>query len=147
MSRLDDNLTHTRIQLEANAVETILNYCYIGQWLWIGSDVLTFEINNTADPLKRLKVKLRLNNMHQTVSVGVTENSRGLQLEALGFKWFDALHLACAESGNADAFLTTDSGILKRAARFSSQLRVLVQNPYEWLQEMIKNEHPENDRQ
>ena len=97
---------------------------------------------------KRFNVKLRLSHLYQTVTVGSTENSRGLQLEILGFKWFDALHLACAESANVDVFLTTDDGILKRAERFSSQLHVRVANPYEWLQEIIRDENPQKkDRQ
>lgn len=146
LSRLDDDTTHARIQQEATAVETILEYCYRGQWLWIGSEVLTFEVNNISNPSKHFKVQLRLSHLHQRVWVGPIENSRGLQLEALGFKWFDALHLACAESGEADIFLTTDDGILRRAKHFSLQLRVRVENPYEWLQEMARNEHPENNR-
>jgi hypothetical protein len=34
-------------------------------------------------------------------------------LEGLGFSTFDALHLACAESGAADVFLTTGDGLLR----------------------------------
>ena len=142
LSRLDDLAMDERIQREAAAIERILDYCATGQWLWIGSEVLTFEVNNTPDPSKRFKVKLRLIHLHQKVWVGPIENSRGLQLEVLGFKWFDALHLACAESGNVDVFLTTDNGILRKAKRFSSQLRVRVENPYEWLQEISRDEHP-----
>ena len=141
LSRLDDIATSVRIQREAEAVETILNYCSTRQWLWIGSEVLTFEVDNTPNPSKRFKVKLRLSHLYQTVTVESIENSRGLQLEILGFKWFDALHLACAESANVDVFLTTDDGILKRAKRLDSQLQVRVANPYEWLQEMIRDEN------
>jgi hypothetical protein len=142
LSRLDDIATSVRIQREAEAVETILNYCSTRQWLWFGSEVLVLEVDNTPDPSKRFNVKLRLSHLYQTVIVGSIENSRGLQLEILGFKWFDALHLACAESANVDVFLTTDDGILKRAERFSSQLHVRVANPYEWLQEIIRDENP-----
>lgn len=142
LSRLDDIITSVRIQREAEAIETIIDYCSTGQWLWIGSEVLIFEVDNTPNPSKRFEVELRLNHLYQTVTVGSVESSRGLQLEIFGFKWFDALHLACAESANVDVFLTTDDGILKRAKRFSSQLQVRVVNPYEWLQEMSKDENP-----
>ena len=142
LSRLDDIATSLRIQREAEAVETILNYCSTRQWLWFGSEVLVLEVDNTPDLSKRFNVKLRLSHLYQTVIVGSIENSRGLQLEILGFKWFDALHLACAESANVDVFLTTDDGILRRAKRFGSQLQIRVANPYEWLQEMTKDENP-----
>ena len=141
LSRLDDIATSVRIQREAEAVETIIDYCSTRQWLWFGSEVLIFEVDNTPNPSKRFKVKLRLSHLYQTVTVGSIENSRGLQLEILGFKWFDALHLACAESANVDVFLTTDDGVLKRARRFGSQLQVRVANPYEWLREITEDEN------
>ncbi len=55
----------------------------------------------------------------------------------LSFVGFDAVHLACAESGNADVFLSTDDRLLKRAKRLSKKIRVKVMNPLDWLQEMI----------
>ena len=66
---------------------------------------------------------------------------RTQQLETLGFHPFDALHLACAESGRADVFLTTDDRLLRLASRFSDQLHVRVENPLTWLKEVIKYEH------
>ena len=142
LSRLNDNPTQAQIQQEAAAVETILDYCSIGQWFWIGSEVLVFEVNNTQNQSKRLQIQSRLNYVHQNVLVNLMEILRTKYLESLGFKQADALHLACAESSNVDVFLTTDNGILRRAERFSSQLQVSVENPYEWLQEMTRDEHP-----
>ena len=55
-------------------------------------------------------------------------------LESLGFKHYDALHIACAESGGADVLLTTDDRMLRLAKRHSAQLQVRVENPYTWLQ-------------
>ena len=146
LSRLDDNPTHDRIQLEAKAVETILDYCSIGQWLWIGSEVLAFEVNNTQNQSKRLQVQSRLSYVHQNVFLTLRETSRAKYLESLGFKRADALHLACAESINADVFLTTDNRLIRLAKRLGSELAIHVNNPHEWLQEIIRNEHSENDR-
>ena len=142
LSRLNDNPTHAQIQQEAAAVETILDYCSIGQWLWVGSEVLVLEVNNTQNQSKRLQIQSRLNYVHQNALVNLREILRAKYLDSLGFKQADALHLACAESSNVDVFLTTDNGILRRAKRFSSQLQVSVENPYEWLQEMTRDEHP-----
>ena len=142
LSRLNDNPTHAQIQQEAAAVETILDYCSIGQWFWVGSEVLVLEVNNTQNQSKRLQIQSRLNYVHQNALVNLREILRAKYLDSLGFKQADALHLACAESSNVDVFLTTDNGILRRAKRFSSQLQVSVENPYEWLQEMTRDEHP-----
>jgi len=63
---------------------------------------------------------------------------RGQQLEQLGFRAFDALHLACAEKARADVFLTTDDRLLRRASRAPEQLRVRVDNPLAWLNEVLR---------
>ena len=47
------------------------------------------------------------------------------------------MHIACAESGNADIFLTTDDKLLKLANRIKDKLNVHVANPLFWLTEEI----------
>ena len=107
----------------------------------ITSKVLQFEINQISDLTKRSFVKALFTSIPQTIfiSVGVSETFRGKQLEALGFKEYDALHIACAETGKADIFLTTDDAVIKRANRLRSQLHVRVENPDTWVREIIKN--------
>lgn len=146
LSRPDDIATNVQIQREAEAVETIIDYCATGQCLWIGSEILTFEVNNTQNQNKRDQLQSRLNYVYQNIIVNLEETLKAKYFESLGFKQADALHLACAESGNVDVFLTTDNGILRRAKRFNSQLQVSVENPYEWLQEIIRDENPKKNR-
>ncbi|HKH47505.1 MAG TPA: PIN domain-containing protein [Thermoanaerobaculia bacterium] len=57
-------------------------------------------------------------------------------LLAMGFKSFDAFHLASAELSGADVFLTVDLPLLKLAARLSSQLHVRVADPVRFLEEI-----------
>ena len=73
------------------------------------------------------------------------EVSRATTLESLGFKSFDALHIASAESGTADILLTTDDRFVRRAKRVSEQLHVRVENPHTWLQEVIRNERSQDE--
>ena len=82
---------------------------------------------------------------YKTVLIDTTEIARGAVLESLGFKHYDALHIACAESGGADVLLTTDDKLLRRAIRFSAQLRVRVENPHTWLQEVRADERAKYD--
>ena len=51
-------------------------------------------------------------------------------------KQWDALHLACAESGQADIFLTTDDKLLRLSQRIANKLQVRVDNPLSWLTEV-----------
>ena len=47
----------------------------------------------------------------------------------------DSLHLACAESVNADVFLTVDKKFLNNAKRLPAIIKVM--SPTEWLMEVI----------
>ena len=40
--------------------------------------------------------------------------NRAKDLNNIGFKSFDAFHIACAEKGQADVLLTTDDHLLKK---------------------------------
>jgi predicted nucleic acid-binding protein len=51
----------------------------------------------------------------------------------LGFKFYDALHLAFAEAGGADIFLTTDDRLLRKAQQYRDSIKVTVGNPVIWL--------------
>ena len=62
-----------------------------------------------------------------------------LEKVQLGFKAYDALHIACAEAGNADILLTTDDRLLRKAASKRSMLQVRLQNPILWLLEVTTN--------
>ena len=145
LNRSFNDQTQTRIRRETEAIQTLLTYCFTEQWLWITSDVLIFEVNNTPNQIQRNYMKAQLDRAYQNVSVGAIENTRGQELEAFGFKWFDALHLACAESSKVDVFLTTDDRLIRRANRIRTLLQVRVENPYIWLQEKIRDERIKND--
>ena len=136
VSRPYDNQTQNRIKSETAAIMRITTRFWHGEWQSITSKVLQFEINQISDLTKRSFVKALFASIPQTifVSVGVSEIFRGKQLEALGFKEYDALHIACAETAKADVFLTTDDAVIRRAKRLRSQLRVRVENPDTWLQ-------------
>lgn len=114
----------------------ILVRCETGDWEWIGSEVIGLEVNHTPDPERRRRVGLLASHIHRSVVVGNSEVERAQQFEAWGISAFDALHLACAESGEADVFLTTDDKLLSKSVAYAEQLRVRVENPLEWLREM-----------
>ncbi len=146
LSRSFDDQMQIRIYQETGFIGQILAQILSGHWHWISSDALMDEVEQIPDLDQRLQIENLITDAHQTVSVGAGEILRRKQLETLGFKELDALHLACAESGSVDVFLTTDDGLLKIAKRYNRQLHVRVENPSIWFQEMIRNEHTRNDR-
>ena len=148
VSRPYDNQTQNRIKSETAAIMQIISRFWSREWQAITSRVVQFEINQISDLTKRSFVKALLTSIPETIFVpaGMSETFRGKQLESLGFKEYDALHIACAESGDADVFLTTDDAVIRRAKRLQSQLHVRVENPHTWLQEYIETGDNYHDR-
>jgi predicted nucleic acid-binding protein len=137
LNRPFDDQTQERIRLEAEAVLAILSRIEKGDWDWVGSDVLTDEIEQTPDTQKLSRSKLLSGFIDENVEIGEKEIKRAAELQKAGFQIFDALHLASAESANADVFLSTDDRLLKLAKRISKRLKIRVMNPLAWVEEMI----------
>lgn len=143
LNRPFDDQTQEHIRLEAEAVLLILARCEARQWEWLGSAVLDYEIAQTPDPKRRQRVHLLAHHAHRYVSIDATVTNRAVELERLGLDAFDALHIASAEAGHADVFLTTDHALLRRAARLAPALTVPVANPLTWLRELWNEWQPE----
>jgi predicted nucleic acid-binding protein len=136
LNRPFDDQNQARIRLEAEAVLMALTRCEAGDWEWIGSEVIDFEIKQTPDPERRRRTQVLASHAHWCVLVGMAEIERAQQIEAWSMSAFDALHLACAESGGADVFLTTDDRLLRKVAAHADQLHIRVENPLTWLREV-----------
>jgi len=137
LNRPFDDQSQERIRLETEAVIIILVRLSRKEWTWLGSQALEIEIDRAPDIEQQSRLKRVSDFIEQSVELGQKEFKRAAELEKLGFVGFDAVHLACAESGGADIFLSTDDGLLKRAKRFSKKIRVQVMNPLDWIKEMI----------
>jgi len=137
LNRPFDDQTQERIRLESEAVLAVLSRIEKGEWDWIGSEVLMDEIEQTPDTQKLSRARLLSGFIKQTVEIGEAEVERSKELQGEGFKEFDSLHLACAENAKADVFLSTDDRLLKLAKRISNRLRIQVENPLAWVEEMI----------
>ncbi len=95
----------------------------------MSSAVLEIEISRNPDTDGRHDVAALLAFANEVVVPRPHSAERAAVLQMLGFGAFDALHLASAEQGRADVFLTTDDDPLRRAGRHRNVLRIRVQNP------------------
>jgi predicted nucleic acid-binding protein len=138
LNRPLDDQAQERIQYETAAIMHILSYFATGQWQWLGSEMVAFEIAQIRDALRRRRIALLATRIHQVSAVDAGTVIRARELMAMGFQVADSLHLACAEQAGADAFLTTDDRLLRRAMRMAHQLRVVVANPATWLEEITE---------
>ena len=135
LSRPFDAQIQARIRRETEALTQIIAAVEAGHLQWIASSVLVDEVNQNPNVNQRFQIQRWLISATQIVLISATERTRGKQLELLGFSQQDALHLACAESGGATLFLTTDDRLLRLAKRATEQLHIRVANPESWLQE------------
>jgi len=137
LNRPFDDQSQERIRLETEAVMILLARLSRREWTWLGSQALEIEIDRAPDADQRSRLQRIAGYVEQVVAIGQEELDRASELEKLGFSGFDAVHLACAESGGADVFLSTDDRLLKRAKRYTKKIHVKVANPLDWLKEMI----------
>jgi predicted nucleic acid-binding protein len=72
-----------------------------------------------------------------TAFVALVEHvrARARTLTRQGVEPVDALHLACAEHGGADWFITCDDQILRRARRGTLKVEMRVSGPVEFVLE------------
>jgi predicted nucleic acid-binding protein len=136
LNRPFDDQSQERIHLEAEAVIDILQLISERKHEWITSDVIELEArrNNNSEQQQRILTLLKTSTIR--IALGQQEIVRARLIESMGFALADALHLACAESGGVDIFLTTDDKFLKRAERLSDQINVNVGNPSMMVEEL-----------
>lgn len=124
-----DDLRQPRIKMESEAVLGILQYANI---IIIGSDVLEEEIGHVLPNEKRADVLALYGYCHERVSISEALIARSKEFSRV--QPYDALHLACAEYGNARVLLTTDDRFIKAAKSTDSIVRVI--NPVQWMMEV-----------
>jgi predicted nucleic acid-binding protein len=76
--------------------------------------------------------------INETIYLTDAIKSRAISFEQSNVKAMDSLHLATAESANADILLSTDRDFIKAAKRTDAAIR--VENPFVWLSEVMINE-------
>ena len=136
LNRPFDDQEQARIRLEAAAVGMILERVDEGQWVHVSSEMAQIESEANPDPSRRARAKLLLPEAGNLVMLTAALFARGAELEMLGFKPADALHVATAEEAAADVLLSCDDRFCRTAERHAKELRVAVRNPLSWLDEV-----------
>lgn len=144
VNRLTDDHSQQRILREAEAIEALIGLAASEPNVWVGSVVLEAEISRNPDSDRREDAEALLTFVKQVVKLDDKIVARARELETMGFSEFDSLHLACAETGGVDIFLTTDDRLMRAARRASGKLAIRVQNPVSFWEE-VRNASPRND--
>ncbi len=132
-----DTPNQVRIALESEAVLGIITFCDSRQVELLSSEALLYEGEQSSLSIRKEHTLAVLAKAKDIVIVTNKEKSRAEDLMTFGIKPLDALHLALAESGDADYFCTCDDKLLRNSMRVKD-LTVKVVNPVDLVQEIEK---------
>lgn len=132
-----DTPNQVRIVLESEAVLGIIALCDTGQAELLSSEALLYESEQNSLPIRREHTLAVLSKAKKVIDITEKEKLRAANLMAFGIKPLDALHMALAETGNADYFCTCDDRLLRNSKQVKD-LMVKVVNPVDLVQEIEK---------
>ncbi len=127
-----DDQTQPKIYLETQAVILILQMVEAKLIELVNSSALEYENSRNPNPLNQSAMDryLQMAVVKQLVNPAI--RLRTGQLEQLGLKAVDALHVACAEASYSNYFITCDKRLINRA----SCLTLKVMNPTDFILEI-----------
>jgi len=133
LNRPFDDQTQDRIRLETEAIVTILKYVELGKISLINSDAILYEISKIPNLERKEKVFSLISKAQMYIEFNQKILDRAKEIQKLGIKSYDALHVACAEEAESDIFLTTDDKLLKKLKKNKLKIKVKVDNPLNWI--------------
>ncbi|MEB3214863.1 MAG: PIN domain-containing protein [Nostocales cyanobacterium 94392] len=145
LNRPFDDQTQPRISLESEAVITIINQCQSGDWRMINSSAIIAELNQIPNIERLQNTKKLLAVAKIKIITSSLLEERTSELQKMGFSSYDAAHIASAERSQADIFLTTDDRLVKKARKNAQLINVNINNPVQWLAEVIQMEDINDD--
>ena len=135
LNRIFDDQSQPRIFLEASAMLLVFGLIEKRIISIVSSDVLVYE--NSRNPYAERQIfvtsVLRKAGVIQTLNDRLAK--RAQEIEVLGIKSLDALHLACAERLKADYFVTCDDKMIRKYTG-----TVVVVSPVELTMHVLQQE-------
>ena len=135
-----DDQTLTRVRVETICKLAVQLMMATGRVEYAWSSTLDYEVSRNPFPKQRKAVARWRNGAVVRVLSTDEVKARAKELELMGLKAKDALHVASAENAGCDWFLTTDYGILKKVR---NGLKMRIASPVDFIMEETYG----NDRQ
>ena len=134
LNRPFDDQTQDRVHLEAEAVLSILRHLEENTWAWVSSSVVLYEVNQIPNDDRKHRILRLCDKASYVIKMNEDISAISEKLKKLGFKTYDALHLACANVAGVDVFLSTDDKLVKKARNNKDLPNMLIDNPLKWIQ-------------
>jgi len=97
---------------------------------------ILYEINQIPNGDRKQRILRLCDKSSNIIKLNDSIYEFSEKLKEIGFKSYDALHLACAQMAKVDVFLSTDDKLLKKALQNTNILNMLIDNPLSWLQKI-----------
>jgi predicted nucleic acid-binding protein len=130
-----DDRSQPRINVEAEAVLTILELVESGHLELLSSEALQFEIERIPDADRKASTREILALASNTIELADEIEVHAESLIKTGIKPMDALHLASASWTKADFFCTCDDKLFKKSKKLKN-LAVEVVTPLQLVAEV-----------
>ena len=114
LNRVFDDQSQPRIFLEASAMLLVLGLIEKQIISIVSSEVLVYENARNPYAERQIFVTSVLQKARAIQTLNDRLAKRAQEIEAMGIKGLDALHLACAEQLKADYFVTCDDRIIRK---------------------------------
>jgi len=128
-----DDQDQVRIKLETEAFLSIIDRAVKGGVEIVGSSVITYENSRNPFVERRERVTSYLSIASKWLRLNKSIEERAKALENEGIDPLDALHLACAEAGDAAYFVTCDDTVIRKAKQEKYHLELEVCSPLEFV--------------
>jgi hypothetical protein len=130
-----DDQTDDKIHMESESIISIIKLFSKKQIEILGSEIIDYEISKISDIIKQQKVMEISTIVKIKLLIDDKAEERALFLESLGFKAFDALHIAIAEINKLDIFISTDKKIIDLSNRIAEKMLINIRNPLNFIKE------------
>ncbi len=128
-----DTQSNIKTLLETEAKLNIQENIRRGNHELVWSYILDYE--NLKNPFQERQEQIAKWKQYAKIQIEAEDSliQRAKSLKESGLKSFDALHIACAITAGVECFLTTDKGILKKAAIIRD---IQIKNPIDFIREV-----------
>ena len=127
-----------RVALETWAFIYLLEQIEKGRHVLAYSEALVYENNKNTDVVRKVRIASYFEMAKEFIRLEETDFERAKDLRALGFTDMDALHIASAEKGGIDFFITCDYRIVTLYKKETPSIKVKIMNLLEFVNMEVK---------
>jgi predicted nucleic acid-binding protein len=127
-----------RVALETGAFIYLIEQIEKGKYTLVYSEALVYENSRNPDNLRRERISTYFKLAQDFISLEESDFERAKVLRAIGFSDMDAVHIASAEKGNIDFFITCDDWMSDLYKKNAQAIKVMVMNLLEFVAKEVK---------